>query len=168
MMSVWAVILAWSLIGIIGTLVMDLLGAAARATKLTHGVPPPLMGKWFRSALRGRVVVADIRTAPGEMGSMAAAMAIHYLIGIVLAVALGVGALALGFATVTAPAALGYGLATTVAAALFMFPAMGFGWFGLKAPREWRVLRTACINHFFYGVGLAACAMLLHHFVGAK
>jgi hypothetical protein len=35
-----------------------------------------------------------------------------------------------------------------------MFPGMGFGIMGLKGPAEYVLLRTAVLNHLFYGIGL--------------
>ena len=47
-----------------------------------------------------------------------------------------------------------YGVATTLIAAFVMFPGMGFGIMGLKGPDEYLLLRTAILNHLFYGIGL--------------
>ena len=35
-----------------------------------------------------------------------------------------------------------------------MFPALGFGLFGLRGPSELRLLSTSVVNHLFYGFGL--------------
>ncbi len=42
-----------------------------------------------------------------------------------------------------------------------MFPVMGFGLFGLRGPNEFRLLSTASVNHFFFGIGLALAAALV-------
>jgi hypothetical protein len=147
----------WALAGVFATLTMDLLGTVARMMRVAVGVPPPLIVKWFRGILSGRVFVEDIRTAPGDPGSMASFLPLHYTIGLLLGLMLGVGARLLG-QEVSWPVALGFGLATTVAPALLMFPGMGFGVLGLDGPPEWRLLGTALINHLFFGVGLAAAA----------
>ena len=48
-----------------------------------------------------------------------------------------------------------YGTATTVLPAFWMFPSMGFGLLGLKAPAELLLLRSALLNHAFFGAGIA-------------
>jgi len=47
-----------------------------------------------------------------------------------------------------------YGLTTTLIPVFLMFPGMGFGIMGLKGPAEYLLLRTAVVNHLFYGIGL--------------
>ena len=47
-----------------------------------------------------------------------------------------------------------YGLTTTLIPVLLMFPGMGFGIMGLKGPAGYLLLRSAVLNHLFYGIGL--------------
>jgi hypothetical protein len=42
-----------------------------------------------------------------------------------------------------------------------MFPAMGFGFLGHKAPPEWMLFRSALVNHTFYGLGFALAAQII-------
>jgi hypothetical protein len=42
-----------------------------------------------------------------------------------------------------------------------MFPAMGFGLFGVKGPADRKLFVTSLLNHLFYGFGLWWIAALL-------
>jgi hypothetical protein len=46
-----------------------------------------------------------------------------------------------------------YGPTTSVLPLLLMFPAMGFGCWGYKGPRQYLLLQTAILNQAF-GIGL--------------
>ena len=141
------------LIGIIATLIMDIGGAIMRKIGITAGAPPELTGKWIHSAFSGNMFVDDIRTSPGEQVAISRFLAYHYVIGIILAAVFYALTTGLG-APVLWWMPLLYGLATTLIPALWMFPGMGFGILGLQGPTEYLLLRTAIINHLFYGIGL--------------
>jgi hypothetical protein len=57
--------------------------------------------------------------------------------------------------------ALGFGLLTNALPWLLMFPAMGYGWFGLHGPPKTRLFPSSFVTHFFYGVGLWLGASVL-------
>jgi uncharacterized membrane protein YagU involved in acid resistance len=79
---------------------------------------------------------------------------VHYAIGIILA----------GFyIVVTVPwfrspplgfAPILYGAVTSAFAWLVMFPAVGFGYFGLRAPEALHLFRSSLCNHLSYGLGI--------------
>jgi hypothetical protein len=146
---------AWIVAGLVATVVMDMSAGIARATRLTRGAPPQLIAKWFSGLPRGRFVVDDIRTSPGGPGSVPLFLPIHYLIGVSLTLLYG---LLLAAARSGPPPwwlSVAYGTATTVLPAFWMFPSMGFGLLGLKAPAELLLLRSALLNHAFFGAGIA-------------
>ena len=57
--------------------------------------------------------------------------------------------------------AFGYGLATCVFPWFLVFPALGFGAFGRKGPKELRLFTASVLNHSYYGFGLWWSAKLL-------
>lgn len=61
--------------------------------------------------------------------------------------------------------ALAFGVLTSLASLLFIFPAIGAGFFGLVVPGG-RLLITSLINHSFFGLGLylgSALALRIGH-----
>ena len=142
------------LLGIIATLVMDVAGALLRAAGITSGTPPELIGKWIHSVFKGNIMVDDIRTSSGEQVSLGRFLVYHYIIGIILASFFYVLVLLLKIEHIVWWLPLLYGLATTLIPAFLMFPAMGFGILGLRGPEEYLLLRTAILNHLFFGIGL--------------
>jgi hypothetical protein len=145
---------AWAVAGVVATLTMDVLGGVLRSTGLTHGAPPQLIGRFFFSVFRGHVASLDPALPADAPIPLGLILPIHYAIGVSLAVAFGLLARAL-FAPVPLWAPVVFGFLTTALPALWMFPAMGFGVGGVNAPVELLLLRTAVVNHAFFGVGLA-------------
>jgi hypothetical protein len=141
-------------VGVAATVTMDVLGALARRLGLAVGAKGAWVGRWYLGIAHGRFVHSDITSAPKLAGEQRAALIGHYVIGIVLAVFYVVGASSLGFSLGSFPVALGYGLATCVFPWFLVFPALGFGAFGCKGPKELRLFTASVLNHSFYGVGL--------------
>jgi Protein of unknown function (DUF2938) len=154
----WA---AWGLAGVVATLVMDVASGVVRSTGLTHGAPPQLLGRFFLSVFRGHFTALDPSIPLGLPVSWGLILAVHYAIGTALAVLCG---LAVGRFSESPPQwwlYVLYGLGTTVLPAFWMFPAMGFGRLGLRAPNELHLLRTALVNHLFFGLGLALATTII-------
>lgn len=142
------------LVGVAATVTMDLLASLFQRIGLTVGAKGQWVGRWYLGMARGRFVHSNIAETPEQPGERRAALIGHYVIGIVLAVLYIGGALWLDLSPGALPVALGYGLATCVFPWFLLFPAMGFGVFGLKGPSELRMLATSVINHLSYGFGL--------------
>ena len=140
--------------GIISTVIMDIGGAILAATKVTAGAPPELIGKWIQSAVRGQIFVGDIRTSIGNPVPLSRVLLYHYIIGLLLTFIFYFIISVFKIAPLPWWIPLMYGVATTLIAAFVMFPGMGFGILGLKGPAEYLLLRTAIVNHLFYGIGL--------------
>lgn len=140
--------------GILSTMVMDICGGLLRATRITAGAPPALVGKWLESSLKGTVFVGDIRSSPGEPVSLKKFLLYHYIIGILLTFILYAVVVVLKITPVPWWVTMLYGFATTLIPLLLMYPAMGFGFLGLKGPAEFLLLRTAVLNHLAFGLGL--------------
>lgn len=141
-------------VGVAATVTMDVLGAFARRLGLAAGAKGTWVGRWYLGMARGRLVHSDIAAAPELAGEKQAALIGHYLIGIMLSVFYLIAADRLGLEASSFVIALGYGLATCVFPWVLVLPALGFGAFGLKGPKELKVFRTTVLNHAFYGLGL--------------
>lgn len=140
--------------GVAATATMDFMAIAAHKLGLTVGAKGQWVGRWYLGFLRGRFAYADITAEPELPGEARAAFLGHYAIGVVLGVLYVAGAGWLDMAPNRILPALGYGLATTVFPWFLLFPCMGFGFFGMKGPRELKLFRTSLVNHLGYGFGL--------------
>jgi hypothetical protein len=137
--------------GVGATLTMDLTSALGRVLGLTRGAAPEWLARWFALVLSGHLVSHDIRTDPVTPVPLPLLLALHYAIGVVLALFYRRVVGARG----SVATALAFGLATNALPWLIMFPAMGFGWFGLAGPAEHHLLRSSLVGHLAYGLGLA-------------
>ena len=155
------------LVGVAATVTMDVLGSIARRVGLAAGAKGQWVGRWYLGIARGKLVHADIAAAPELAGEKQAALVGHYVIGIVLAVFYVVGAGLLDVSPGGFLVAIGYGLATCVFPWFLVFPALGFGVFGLKGPPELRLFTSSVMNHLFYGLGLWWTAKVLQLGQGA-
>jgi hypothetical protein len=156
--------LGWGLTGVVATLVMDIGSGLVRATGLTRGAPPQLIGRFFMSVFRGHLGSIDPSLADRSV-SIGLILPIHYVIGASLALLLGLAGRMIGEPTPRWWICVLYGVATTVLPAFWMFPAMGFGLFGSRGPEEMLLFRTALVNHLIFGAGLAlAVALVLPRF----
>ena len=149
-----ALVLAGVGVGVAATVTMDVLGAFARRLGLAAGAKGTWVGRWYLGIARGQLVHSDIAAAPELAGEARAALVGHYLIGIALSVFYVVAAGLLGIAPGGFVVAVGYGLATCVFPWFLVLPALGFGAFGVKGPRELKLFRSSVLNHLFYGLGL--------------
>jgi hypothetical protein len=151
---------AWALAGLIGTLVMDVGSGVVRSTGVIHGAPPQLIGRFFLSVFRGHFTELDPSIPPDASFSLGFVLPIHYAIGTALGAMFGLG-VRLWDSPPPWWLPVLYGIGTTALPALWMFPAMGFGLFGLRGPNEFRLLSTALVNHVFFGIGLTLAAILV-------
>jgi hypothetical protein len=56
--------------------------------------------------------------------------------------------------------ALAYGVATTAASVLLVYPSMGLGAFGRRSPEGLRAPLSSLANHLFFGAGMAVAIAL--------
>jgi len=141
-------------IGILATISMDVLSVTALKLGWIAFLPPRLTGRWFASMARGQFVHSDIGQAPPINHEMAVAAPMHYVIGITLALVYLLASSSLGLSPRSPIPALGFALCSTVLPWLLMFPAMGYGWFGLHGPPGTRLFLSSLVTHSFYGLGL--------------
>ncbi len=140
--------------GILATLAMDIGGTLARIAGVTAPMSPRLTGKWMAYVLRGQLRHSDIATSPEVPVPMPLVGVAHYVIGIVLALAYLTLLNTFSVQSEHFWLAVLYGIVTTIFPWFLLFPAMGYGPFGVKAPPEHRLLHSSLVNHTIYGIGL--------------
>ena len=148
-------------VGVAATVTMDVLASASRRVGLAAGAKGQWVGRWYLGIPRGQFVHSNIALAPELPGEKQAALIGHYLIGIALAVFYIAGAGWVGVPPDGFLIAIGYGFATSVFPWFLVFPALGFGLFGLKGPPELRLFTSSLMNHLSYGLGLWWIAKVL-------
>jgi hypothetical protein len=141
------------LIGVLSTLSMDLLTGVAVRLRLVAPLPPTLVGRWFACVVRLQPFHADIARAAPVHYELLIALLGHYAIGTALATLFVWGTGAAGW-TRSLGIALAFGLSTSVLPWLLMFPAMGYGFFGLHGPEGTRLFTGSLVTHALFGLGL--------------
>jgi hypothetical protein len=149
------------LLGIIATVTMDVLSVAAIKLRLIAPLPPHLIGRWFASVARGQVLHGDIAQVSPIQHEMAVAVPVHYAIGVTLALMYLLACSTFGLSPRSPVTALVFALCTNLLPWLLMFPAMGYGWFGVHGPTGTRLFASSFLTHCFYGLGLRLGASLL-------
>jgi hypothetical protein len=140
----------WLATSVLATVTMDVSRVLFIRLRLIGPTPGNFAPRWIASVVRGHVVHKDISTVPPVPGELPTFLVVHYLIGLVL------GALYLQLAGREAGnflwAAL-YGVATCALPWLLMFPAMGYGPFGLRF--QGTPIRATLLFHLAFGLALA-------------
>ena len=73
-------------IGVLATIIMDVLSVTVLKLGLIAFLPPRLTGRWFGLMAQGHFVHSDIAQAPPISHETAIAMPMHYAIGITLGI----------------------------------------------------------------------------------
>jgi hypothetical protein len=147
-----------SITGVASTIVMDVSNVLWSRLGV-RGIDPPLFGKWLDAMLAGRFVSADLPGAPPSTRPPVLGLALHYAIGVALAI---VFVMLLRRTPVASArpmlAGVLFGVATSLFAWLFMFPSMGFGAFGAHPPAGYALFTSSLLRHLAYGIGLGLMA----------
>ena len=141
------------LIGVLSTLSMDLLTGVAIWLRLVAPLPPMLTGRWFASVARLQPFHTDIARTAAVNHEFFLALAGHYAIGTILAMLFVWGTGEAGWARGLG-VALAFGVGTSVLPWLLMFPAMGYGFFGVHGPDGTRLFISSLVSHALFGLGL--------------
>jgi len=147
-------ILSGVCVGIAATVTMDVMASVSRKVRFTAGPKGQWIGRWYLGIARGQFVHSNIAAAPEQAAEKRTALIGHYVIGIALAVLYVAGAGRLGLSPSSLLVAVGYGFATCVFPWFLVFPAIGFGFFGLRGPPELKLFISSLMNHLYYGFGL--------------
>lgn len=154
--------LLWSvIIGIGGTIAMDLwallLAAVFGMPKLNWG----LVGRWFAHLAKGTFFHTDITAAQSVPNEAALGWFSHYAIGILYAGALIVFA---GPEWVSSPTFLPawiIGLVTVGAGWFILQPGMGAGWAASLRPNPMQIRALNLVAHTVFAAGMFGTALLI-------
>jgi hypothetical protein len=141
-------------LGVFATITMDLLSTTALKLRWIAFLPPRLTGRWFGLMAQGHFVHSDIAQAAPISHEMAIALPMHYAVGITLGIVYLAVCSTLDLGPRSLITALAFALCTNLLPWLVMFPAMGYGWFGMHGPPGTRLFSSSLVTHCFYGIGL--------------
>lgn len=147
-------IIVGAVAGIFSTFLMDLVSSRLRQKGWIQGISPKMLGKWVLGLARGHLCLENPFESKESTYELKVAVLSHYLIGAVLG---SMYIISLGKLNITEKVqtfAFTFGLFTNVFPWFILFPALGFGIFGLRGPKEMRLFRTSLFNHSIYGAGL--------------
>ena len=150
-----------ALIGIGGTIVLDLW---ALFTARVMGLPATnwaMVGRWFGNMPRGQLVQGTMTTAKPVTGELAIGWMAHYAIGIFYGLLLPAfwGRDWLDRPTLLPAMILAWVL--LVAPWFMMMPGMGMGIAGSRTPRPTITRLRSAMNHSVFGLGMYATAIAL-------
>lgn len=146
-------------IGVVATLVMDVLGYARGQFFAVKSLNYAWVGRWLLGCCHLQFKHPNIVQAPARRGETAVGWAVHYLTGILWAYLL-----LLGFpdwrVDITVWPAVLTGLLTLAFPFLMMQPAFGFGFFAAKTPAPRLAIQNSLIAHLCFAVGLYVAAWI--------
>lgn len=149
------------LIGVAGTVCMDLWAIFLRRAFGVRSLDYGLLGRWIGHVPRGRFVHERIAAAAPVPGERALGWVTHYTIGVSFAaVLLGVWGLSWARSPTLGPA-LVVGMGTLVAPLFVMQPCMGLGVAASKTPRPWAARVKSVGTHLVYGLGVYGAGVVL-------
>lgn len=146
-------------VGIGATLIMDIV---ALVLKHGLGVQPldyALVGRWTAHLTRGRFVHRPITSSPAITGEKVIGWGIHYLTGVVFALAFLSWAGAGWLAAPDPGAALVFGALTVLAPFLILQPGMGAGLAARRTPRPGLARLRSLLAHLSFGAGIWLAAL---------
>ena len=141
--------------GVFSTLVMDIGEEAVKALlPIKESMGPQYLGRWILNMFNGVFIHDNIQTATQFRFEIPVAISCHYLMGIFLVgiflwlrnnIKIFPSSMVMG---------LVYGWITMLVPWLIIFPALGFGFFGLGAHNDINNIIASIIAHSFYGLGM--------------
>jgi len=149
-------VVTWVVAGGLGTLAMDALNLLFARVGLLARIDVGMIGRMAAGWARGRFRYAHPDQIEPVAHERLLGYVTHYAIGVLLAVPYVLGWSVLVGWPASPAWAVAWGVATTAASWFFVFPSMGLGVCGRKAPDGMRAPLSSLANHLFYGVGLAA------------
>lgn len=149
------------MIGVAGTVVMDLLNHLFARAGMIVKIDVATIGRMSAGWARGRFCYGG----PGELvplpGEVVLGTITHYAIGVGLAIPFVFGWEQLVGGPISPTWIFIYGAATTVASVFFVYPSLGLGVFGLRSPEGIKAPLSSCANHVFFGVGMALAVLVV-------
>lgn len=141
-------------VGIGATLIMDIF---ALVLKLALGVQPldyALVGRWVAHLTRGRFFHRPIGASPAIPGEKLIGWAVHYLTGVMFALAFLSWAGTGWLASPDPGPALAFGALTVLAPFLILQPGMGAGLAARCTPRPGLARLRSLLAHLNFGAGI--------------
>jgi hypothetical protein len=148
-------------IGLGGSLLMDVWGFILRRWFNVPTLDYALLGRWIGHMSKGRFFHQRIGASAPVRGERPLGWLAHYSIGVTFAfLLLGIWGLDWAHSPTIAPPML-VGLATIVAPWFVMQPAMGAGVAGSRTPNPWATRLRNVGTHGVYGLGLYLTALAI-------
>jgi hypothetical protein len=141
--------------GVLGTLTMDVSNHLLARTGVLVKIDVSMIGRMAAGWARGRFRYDHPREIQPVDRERPLGYLAHYTIGVGLAVLYVFGWNHLIGGPPSLLWAVAYGAATTLAAYLVIFPAIGLGVCGRHSPDGIAAPLSSLVNHIFYGVGMA-------------
>ncbi len=141
--------------GAVATVVMDLLNAAAAWAGILDRMNPRITGRLADGWVRGRFLYRGLAEVADVPGALPKGIAAHYAIGAAFGLAFACLLWVLGRRRAGLALPILFGLGTTAASLLVLFPSVGIGFFAVGAHDPAALVRASVLNHLFYGLGLA-------------
>ncbi len=141
--------------GAAATIVMDLLNAVAAWAGAVERMNPRLTGRLADGWVRGKFLYRGLAEVADVPGALLKGITAHYVIGAAFGLCFAWFLAVLGRARAGVALPLFYGLCTTAASLLVLFPSVGIGFFAAHAPDPYALVGASTLNHLFYGLGLA-------------
>ena len=152
-------ILTGILMGVLGTLAMDLL--ALMLSALGQARPNWAMpGRWLGHVMKGRVFHESIGEAEPVPGELSLGWALHYGVGVLYGVLF---VLLAGRDWLETPTFLPlwvFSLLTIAAGWFLLQPGMGMGWAAAKTPNPWKVRVMGLLAHTAFACGMWVAALV--------
>jgi hypothetical protein len=160
------IVLSGVLIGIGGTVILDLWAAFMQRVFNVPATNWAMVGRWVGHMPRGQFVHENIGRAAPVSGERAIGWIVHYVIGIAYGLLL-VGLWGVEWLrepTLLPPMILALGL--LVAPYLIMMPGMGSGIAGAKTPKPNVTRLKSILGHSVFGLGMYATALMIEADIG--
>ena len=160
------IVLSGVLIGIGGTVILDLWAAFMQRVFNVPATNWAMVGRWVGHMPRGQFVHENIGRAAPVSGEHAIGWIVHYIIGIAYGLLL-VGLWGVEWLrepTLLPPMILALGL--LVAPYLIMMPGMGSGIAGAKTPKPNVTRLKSILGHSVFGLGMYATALMIEADIG--
>jgi len=141
--------------GAFSTVVMDIGEHVVKAlSPLSESLEPQYLGRWILNMFNGVFLHEDIQIANQFRFEIPVAILFHYVTGVVLVgIFLWLRSNIKNFPD-SIYMGLAYGWVTLLLPWLIMFPALGFGFFGLGVNNDMNNIAASIMAHSFYGLGM--------------
>ena len=147
--------------GALATIAMDLWNAFLLKAFKIPSLNLCFLGRWARHLEHGVARHVRIGASPAKPFECPVGWAVHYSIGVGLALGFALLVPRTWFVQPSLVPAISYGIATVVFPLFVLQPALGLGLASAATPHPWRARLKSLATHTVYGTGLYFSALLL-------